>query len=56
MAGVCVVGGMCGRGCVAGGYAWQERRPVQRTARILLECILASHKTSSALQAFMAHK
>ena len=45
--GACVVGGMCGRGCVAGGmhgrgtcmtggHAWQERRPVQRTVRILL--------------------
>ena len=23
-----------------GGEAWQERRPLQRTVRILLECIL----------------
>ena len=30
-----MAGGMCGRGCV-----WQERRPLQRTERILLECIL----------------
>ena len=29
-------GGMCGKG----GRAWQERRPLQRTVRILLECIL----------------
>ena len=45
-------GGMCGREvCVAGraclaggpgreGCAWQERRPLQRIVRILLECIL----------------
>ena len=26
--------------CVAGVRAWQERRPLQRTIRILLECIL----------------
>ena len=27
-------------GCVAEGRAWQERRPLQRAVRILLECIL----------------
>ena len=30
-------GGMCGR-----ERAWQERRPLQRTVRILLECILVT--------------
>ena len=38
-AGVCIagarVGGMQGR-----GRGWQERRPLQRAVRILLECIL----------------
>ena len=54
--GVCVAGGMHGRGgawwgvcgqgaCIAGGMcgvgnAWQERRPLQRPECILLECIL----------------
>ena len=40
--GSCVVGGLCGTGaCMAGGVcAWQERRPLQLTVRILLECIL----------------
>ena len=39
-------GGMCGRVASmarrgGGGFAaWQERRPLQRTVRILLECIL----------------
>ena len=29
------------RACMAeGGYAWQERRPLQRAVRILLECTL----------------
>ena len=38
---VCMAGGMCGRGaCVAGGCAWQERLPLQRTVRILLGCAL----------------
>ena len=32
-------GGMCG----GGARAWQEIRPLQRTVRILLECILVSH-------------
>ena len=29
--------GKCGRGCV---HVWQERRPLLRMVRILLECIL----------------
>ena len=35
-------GGMCGKGgmCGEGGGTWQERWPLQRTIRILLECIL----------------
>ena len=44
--GACEVkGGMGGKGaCMAGGrgHAWQERRPLQWTVRILLECILVS--------------
>ena len=39
-------GGVCGRGHVwqwgRGGHAWQERRPLQRTVCILLECILVN--------------
>ena len=42
----CIGGGMCGKGaCVARGafysrgHVWQERWPLQRTVRILLECI-----------------
>ena len=37
---------MAGEACVArgarvaGGHAWQERRPLQQAVRILLECIL----------------
>ena len=53
--GVCMAGGMHGRSvcmvgaCMTGeggvhgkggGHAWQERQPLQRTVRILLECIL----------------
>ena len=50
--GTCMAGGhawqgacVAGRACVAGGCvgwrgAWQERRPLQRTVRIPLECIL----------------
>ena len=54
--GICIAGGVHDRGaCVAedytfkcenawwvggGGCAWQERRPLQHTVRILLECIL----------------
>ena len=26
--------------CMAGGHAWQDRRPLQGTVHILLECIL----------------
>ena len=35
---------MHGKGRVHGekGHAWQERRPLQRTVRILLECILVN--------------
>ena len=34
-------GGMHDRGNAwQGGLVWQERRPLQRTVRILLECIL----------------
>ena len=36
--GVCVAGGMDDRG--GGGHAWQKTRPLERTVRILLECIL----------------
>ena len=32
--------GVRDRGMCGGGRAWQERRPLQRTVRILLECIL----------------
>ena len=42
--GVCMAGGMHGRRgtYMAGGrgHAWQERRPLQLTVGILLECIL----------------
>ena len=40
--GVCMAGGHAWWGaCVAGvGSVWQERWPLQRTVRILLECIL----------------
>ena len=41
--GACMAGGVHGRGVrdgEAGGHAWQERRPLQRTVRILLECFL----------------
>ena len=44
--------GMRGRGGVRGkgrgGGAWQERRPLQRTVRILLECILVFDDTRFA--------
>ena len=36
--GACVAGSVHGRECV-----WKERRPLQRTVRILLECILVFH-------------
>ena len=35
--GTCMVGGACAAG---GGGAWKERRSLQRTVRILPECIL----------------
>ena len=54
--GACMTGGVCGRGHAwqggmhdgvmrgggmhGGGRAWQEKRPLQWTVRILLECIL----------------
>ena len=40
-------GGMRGRGCAwrGGGHAWQERWSLQRTVRILLECILVPYVT-----------
>ena len=42
--GACVVGGHAWQGgCLAWrGRAWQERSPLQRTVRILLECVLVS--------------
>ena len=36
----CMHGGMHGRGVHGRGHAWQERRPLQQTIHILLECIL----------------
>ena len=40
--GACMAGGgVCGR-----GHTWQERRPLQRTVRILLECILVKSMCS----------
>ena len=38
-------GGMLGRG----GHAWQERRPLQRAVRILLECILVPSNFTAAV-------
>ena len=38
-------GGTCDRGagaCMARGHVWQERRPLQRKVRILLECSLVN--------------
>ena len=34
----------CGSG---GGHAWEERRPLQRSVRILQECILVHHSIAS---------
>ena len=45
--GACMAGDMHGGGHVClrgGGHAWQERWPLQRTDRILLECILVLHE------------
>ena len=60
--GACVVRGACmakdmrGEGGQAwwggmhgGGHAWQERRPLPRTVRILLECILVLNAFNSHL-------
>ena len=41
MAGVCVAGG---------GHAWQERRSLQRTVSILLDCILVSNVILISMQ------
>ena len=40
--GACMAGGVRRRGG-GEGHAWQERRPLQRAARILLEYILVSY-------------
>ena len=44
MVGVCIAGGFVGQGeghaWQGGMRAWQERLSLQRTVRILLECIL----------------
>ena len=37
-----LAGGMHGGGVHGRGSTWQERRPLQRTVRILLECILVA--------------
>ena len=54
----CVAGGVHGRG--HGGHAWHERRPLQRTVRILLECILVlvmlSCKVFSPLDFMVVYK
>ena len=54
-------GGMCGEGghawpggmCGRGERAWQERRPLQRTVRILLECILVTTCLKTCLKEFL---
>ena len=51
--GVCVAGGVHGGGSVwwrGAGHAWQERQPLQRAVRILLECFLVIHSIVSSLQ------
>ena len=40
--GACVAGGIHGHGG-GGGHVWQERWPLHRAVRILVECILARH-------------
>ena len=35
--------------CMAEGCAWQERRPLQRTVRILVECILVINLSLQAI-------
>ena len=51
----CPEGGRNGRGaCMAGrGRAWQERRPLQRTVRILLKCILVTVRNEVAKVMFL---
>ena len=52
-------GGMYGRGaCVAGRSARQKRWPLQRTVRILLECILVDiiMKTNTAVFVFILNR
>ena len=39
-------------GCMAKGHAWQERRPLQQTVCILLECILVNEETVAAVGFF----
>ena len=58
--GACITGGMSGRGhAYQGGHvwqgwrAWQERRPLQRTIRILLESILVQVKKTLTLLILM---
>ena len=55
--GVHGMGGICGRGMhsrghawLGGGRAWQERRPLQRTVCILLECILVVNRFCTVLE------
>ena len=55
--GVHGMGGICGRGMHSrgmhgwgGGRAWQERRPLQRTVCILLECILVVNRFCTVLE------
>ena len=45
--GVCTVGVLHGR-----GHAWQEKRQLQWTVRILLECILVNYKNGPAYLLF----
>ena len=47
--GVCLAEDMCGRGCVCGRRVWQDRWPLQRTVRVLLECILVKINTIKVL-------
>ena len=45
MVGACMAGGVRGGG---GRRAWQERRPLQLTVRILLECILVINSSNQS--------
>ena len=48
--GACVaLGGVWQGGCMAGGDAWQERRPLQRAVHILLECFLVDRSIYLAI-------